>query len=166
MPTGKPSPHTPHFFYFHNSLTLPVCNFQAHSLGMSECMSGWIFLKSHVRETLRDVLCCSVPGTWRTSAVCVFLGALNKHCGVILTLSHMTAVRHTLITSAEIITLIYFACAYSIKPFECTQSVISIEVTARAKANISSAWLFNPRQCLLKYGLDTEWDRSLRTQQN
>lgn len=46
----------------------------------------------------------------------------------------MTAVRHTLITSAEIITLIYFDCAYSIKTFECTRSAISIEVTARAKA--------------------------------
>lgn len=133
-------------FYFQNSLTLPVCNFQAHSLGMTKSVSGWIFLKSHVRETLRDVLYCSVPGMWRTSAVCVVLGALNKHCGVVLTLSHMTAVRHTLIISVEIITLIYFASAYSIKPFECTRSAISIEVTARAKENKSSAWLFYPRQ--------------------
>lgn len=150
MPTGKPwcPPHT-FVFYFQNSLTLPVCNFQAHSLGMTESLSGWILLKSHVRETLRDVLCCSVPGMWRTSAVCVVLEALNKHCGVVLTLSHMTAVRHTLITSAEIITLIYFARAYSVKPFERKRSAILTEVTAihaRAKANISSAWLLYHRQ--------------------
>lgn len=79
--------------------------------------------------------------------MCVVLEALNKHCGVVLTLSHMTAVRHTLITSAEIITLIYFARAYSVKPFERTRSAILTEVTAihaRTKANISSAWLALP----------------------
>lgn len=71
--------------------------------------------------------------------MCAVLEALNKHCGVVLTLSHMTAVRHTLITSAEIITLIYFGRVYAVRPVKCRRSAISTEVTAihaRASANM------------------------------